>query len=447
MRDYGFLLRVPAGKLNITHLKAILPFLAALFFAMPGQAAIVIQSLQVTEKGAETEIRLRMDSAARYQTLRVQNPERLVLDVTDARLARPNTLAAAPAVPLIHHIRAAQFDPHTLRIVFDLAQPAALVSQGWIASGGKGALLSLRLRADGTPPIKGAGTSFLVPPSPPLKLRGSRAVAPKPELETPKASPVPTPNLKDSPFATPPIPKLRPERQAKRPSILVAIDAGHGGQDPGAIGPDGSHEKDITFAIAKAVKSALLASGHYKAYLTRSDDSFVLLRDRIVRARKAKADLFISIHADSAPGGEARGLSVYTLSDTASDKQAELLAKKENQVDILSGMDMEVDNKEVADILIDLVRRETRTASMQFADAITTSMQASGVRLLQNPHRYAGFAVLKAPDIPSVLVETGFISNAQEEKLLSSAPYRDRLARAIVAGIDRYQAAKAKPNR
>lgn len=217
---------------------------------------------------------------------------------------------------------------------------------------------------------------------------------------------------------------------------IVVIDAGHGGQDPGTTGPRGTREKDVVLEYARALRKEI--GKRYRVHLTRDSDQFILLRDRVARAHKAKGMIFISLHADSAPTDDARGLSVYTLSEHASDAEAEALAARENKVDILSGMDLSKQSEDVADILISLAQRDTNNKSVLLASKLVESIDTSQIRLLQNTHRFAGFAVLKAPDIPSVLVEIGFLSHPAEEKLLKSAQYREKVVDSLAAGIDAY---------
>ena len=205
------------------------------------------------------------------------------------------------------------------------------------------------------------------------------------------------------------------------------IDAGHGGHDPGAIGYSGVHEKNITLAMAKELKRQLDRKGKYTVYLTRSTDVFIPLRKRVEIARKHKADLFMSVHADSALNRKATGLSVYTLSETASDKEAAALAERENKADVISGLD----------VLISLAQRETRNRSSEFAKCLVDEMRKS-VKLISDTHRFAGFAVLKAPDVPSVLLEMGYLSNKNEERLLRQESYRRKLAVSAAKAIDRY---------
>jgi N-acetylmuramoyl-L-alanine amidase len=219
---------------------------------------------------------------------------------------------------------------------------------------------------------------------------------------------------------------------------VVVIDPGHGGQDPGALAAGGIYEKTVTLAAAKQLKQKLEESGRYQVFLTRDRDVFVKLGDRVKIARKHKADLFVSIHADSIDKSDVRGMSIYTLSNTASDSQTEKLAARENKADLIGGVDLSHEDKDVANILIDLVMRDTMNQSKFFANTIVTQMNKAGVKTLERPHRFAGFAVLKAADIPSVLIEIGFMSNPKEARALNSPEYRHKITKAIQAGVDAY---------
>lgn len=227
-------------------------------------------------------------------------------------------------------------------------------------------------------------------------------------------------------------------RKSSKPrKKIIVLDPGHGGKDPGAIGAYGkTYEKNITLAMGKELKAILEKKG-YKVYLTRSTDIFIPLRQRVRIARRHKADLFMSIHADSALNRNAKGLSVYTLSETASDKEAAALAERENKVDIIGGVDFSENSKEINDILISLSQTDSRNKSSKFASYMVNEMRKS-VRLVDNTHRFAGFAVLKAPDIPSALLEMGYLSNRSEERLLKQRSYRKKLANSVSAAIDKY---------
>ena len=189
--------------------------------------------------------------------------------------------------------------------------------------------------------------------------------------------------------------------------------------------------------MARELKKILDKDGRYKVYLTRNRDVFIPLRERVRIARRYKADLFLSIHADSALNKKAKGLSVYTLSETASDKEAAALAERENKADVIAGMNFAEHSKEVSDILINLAQRETMNRSSEFANFMVQEMRKS-VKLLDNTHRFAGFAVLKAPDVPAVLLEMGYLSNRTEEKLLRQDNYRKKLAKSTSVAIDKY---------
>lgn len=233
-------------------------------------------------------------------------------------------------------------------------------------------------------------------------------------------------------------------RGANRP--LVVIDAGHGGHDSGALSSDGRYrEKDVALAIAKAMRDELARSGRVRVALTREDDRFLILGDRREIARRLKADLFISVHADSAPNAAARGATVYTLSEVASDRVAAQLAAKENKADVLNGIDLGGENNDVSTILIDLARRETMNVSSAFAALMQREMSPT-IPFKGEFHRFAGLIVLKAPDVPSVLLETGYISNEADRALLFSPEYQRNIAigvrRAVEAHFARQLAAR-----
>jgi len=229
----------------------------------------------------------------------------------------------------------------------------------------------------------------------------------------------------------------KPVAKNSKAKKIIVLDPGHGGVDPGAIGVSGVYEKNITLAMGRELKEVIEKKYGYKVYLTRNRDVFIPLRDRVKIARKYDADLFLSIHADSARNRKAKGLSVYTLSETASDKEAAALAEKENKADIVAGLNFAEHSKEVSDILLNLAQRETMNRSAEFAGFMVQEMRKS-THTLDNTHRFAGFAVLKAPDVPSVLMELGYLSNPSEEKELQRKDYRKKLAVSAAKAIDRY---------
>ena len=217
----------------------------------------------------------------------------------------------------------------------------------------------------------------------------------------------------------------------RRPGVpLVVLDPGHGGIDPGAIGLHGTREKDVTLDIAREIALRLAREHRVKAVLTRDDDRFLAIEERVEVGRAAQADLFVSIHADSAPVREARGLSAYTLSDKATDAFAGALAKQENRADAVAGVDLKGAKPAVRAILMDLATRHTAKASLVAKQGIVKGA-GRDLRLLDNPMRAANFAVLKAPDVPSVLVETGFLSNPEDEQALRTADARRTVAKVL----------------
>jgi N-acetylmuramoyl-L-alanine amidase len=221
------------------------------------------------------------------------------------------------------------------------------------------------------------------------------------------------------------------------PRPLIVLDPGHGGIDTGTRGLDGTNEKDVVLAFAQTLREKLEASGKYRVAMTRTDDTFVPLNERVHFARARNASLFISIHADSVPRaeGQAEGASVYTLSEKASDAEAARLAESENRADVIAGVDLTAEPNDVANILVDLAQRETKTFSLQFARSAVGELKSTA-RLHKRPLKSAGFVVLKAPDVPSVLVELGYMSTRDDLKQLTSTAWRTRTATAMAQAVD-----------
>ena len=236
-----------------------------------------------------------------------------------------------------------------------------------------------------------------------------------------------------------PRPASEPQAHTSDPRPLVVLDPGHGGIDTGTQSPGGDMEKNIVLDFAQQLRERLEKAGKYRVMMTRTDDTFIPLAERVRMARAAGAALFMSIHADSLPHkeGDAQGATVYTLSETASDAQAAKLAEEENQADVIAGVDLKSEPDDVAGILVDLAQRETKTFSMQFAHKLVGELKTA-TRLHRDPIKSAGFRVLKAPDIPSVLVELGYVSNRDDLKSLLSESWRDRTASAVAEAIDGY---------
>ena len=229
------------------------------------------------------------------------------------------------------------------------------------------------------------------------------------------------------------------EKKIIRPHTkkIIVLDPGHGGIDPGAISRAGTKEKDVVLSFAAVLRKALLATGKYEVVMTRSDDRFVSLKNRVTVARDKNADLFLAIHADTVRGRDARGVTLYTLSEKASDAEAEALAKRENRADIIGGLDLEAETEEITDILIDLAQRESKNHAMFFSKKAVSHLKPLTL-MTGKPLRSAGFMVLKAPDVPSVLLELGFLSSKSDEKLLTSTAWQTKIAKAFATAIDAY---------
>ncbi|WP_373474508.1 N-acetylmuramoyl-L-alanine amidase [Sphingorhabdus sp.] len=229
------------------------------------------------------------------------------------------------------------------------------------------------------------------------------------------------------------LPKISGPKDMTLP--LVVLDAGHGGHDPGAISPHGGqYEKEVTLAIARSIRTELLKTGRIRVALTRDSDKFLVLQDRYGIARKMKADLFISIHADSAENPEATGGTVYTLSEVASDREAQRMAARENKSDIINGINLGRADANVSSILIDLTQRETMNVSADFAKLLLRESRPN-MRIRTNSHRFASFIVLKAPDMPSVLFETGYLSNEEDVEFLRSEAGQIKVARSVASAV------------
>lgn len=340
-------------------------------------------------------------------------PDRIAIDVSGATAGQ-----SAFAGGSVQNIRQRQFSAETARIVLDLAEPA-VVTNGNFSADGK----SLRLSLRPVPLTEFSGTiargkTQIIPPA------AFRADPPKRRYEV--TAPIRVNVGKGLPVVSGPADDSLP---------LVVIDAGHGGHDPGAISPHGGQlEKDVTLAIAKSVRNEILKSGRVRVALTRDTDKFIVLQDRFQLARKLRADLFISIHADSAESPEATGGTVYTLSEVASDREAQRLAARENKANIINGVNLGGADANVSSILIDLTQRETMNVSADFAKLLLREA-APNMRIRGNSHRFASFIVLKAPDTPSALFETGYLSNEADVTFLASQSGQGKVARALANAI------------
>lgn len=384
--------------------------LFVLMAMMANPAAALAGQIGAVEIG-DSEITLRFDDVvAGASSFILAGPDRIALDIAGAQVGR-----SAAGGGLVRAVRQGQAAPDTARIVLDLARPA-VVSGGRFAADGRS--LTFQLRPVSAGEFERASRSprtILQPPA------GFRAKPPE------KRYSVTVPIGKPKPAVA--LPRIEGPDNGRLP--LVVIDAGHGGHDPGAISPhSGKREKDITLALARAIRDDLLASGRVRVALTRADDRFLVLEERFGIARRLKADLFISVHADAAENETASGASIYTLSEVASDREAARLAARENKANIINGVDLGAHSGDVSAILLDLTQRETMNVASDFARLLQREA-SDGVKFRTSAHRFASFIVLKAPDTPSVLFETGFISNKVDAEFLASAAGQKKVARGV----------------
>jgi N-acetylmuramoyl-L-alanine amidase len=358
--------------------------------------------------GDESQTRFVMDFSRKIdlRAFTLADPYRVVLDIPQAIFQLPPKTGEAGR-GLIRAFRFGLVMQGGSRMVFDLAKPAR-IEKAFVVDATDGAPARLVLDLVATD-----RESFL------------RRIA------------------VDSTLSRADLPRAKGvEAKNGDPRPLVVLDPGHGGIDTGTKGPGGVEEKDIVLNFAQRLRDRVEKTGKYRVLMTRTDDTFVPLADRVRIARDARAALFVSIHADSLPHGEgdAQGASVYTLSETATDSEAARLAEKENRADVIAGVDLKSEPDDVAGILLDLAERETKSLSIQFAHRLVGDMK-SATRLHKMPLKSAGFRVLRAPDVPSVLVELGYVSNRQDLESLLSESWRNRTADSIAQAIDSYFAA------
>ncbi len=369
----------------------------ALLAAIPER--LQVRSIAITELGPDTRVELRLTRATTFNLFTLNDPHRVVVDISSAALG-PTALPLPTAAGAVRQIRVAHRPGGNLRIVFDVAE--AMQPSATLAADGGDSRLAIELR-----PV-----SWM-------------ASVPAPALEAP-----------------PPAVVRLPE---SRRDIVVVVDAGHGGHDPGAHGPSGVREKDVTLAISRRLVDLVNAEAGMRGVLTRSDDRFLGLRERMERARSANADLFVSIHADAAYNRSAQGSTVYVLSEkAASDEASRRLAARENAA-LIGGVELGDKDPVLASVLMDLSQNASISSSIAVGDAILERMGRLG-SLHRRSVQLAPFMVLKSPDVPSVLVETAYISNPRDEQNLRSPSHQQALAGAVLAGIRSYFAANPPGN-
>ncbi|MEO8008739.1 MAG: N-acetylmuramoyl-L-alanine amidase [Betaproteobacteria bacterium] len=398
----------------------------------PGFAATQIASARVWPAPEYTRLTLESDAPIAYNVFTIGTPARLVLDLDDvefnATLEQLPT-KISPADPYISGLRIGRFKPGVVRLVLDLK--AQIKPQVFVLKpvGDYGHRLVLDVY-----PLEEPADAVM-------------ALLDKKESAPASASSAKSPEKSEKPAASfngAPAPAAVPAGKKAVPAadivllVAVAIDPGHGGEDPGAKGRSGTHEKHVTLAIARKLKTLVDDEPNMRGILIRDGDYFIPLVNRVIKARKVQADLFVSIHADAYIKPHARGSSVFALSERgATSAAAGWLARKENEADLIGGVNIDVADPTLKQVLIDLSQTATINDSLKLAKAVLGEL--GGVNDLHRAHvEQAGFAVLKAPDIPSILVETAFLTNPEEEKKLKDDKYQDKIAQAILVGIRKY---------
>ena len=434
-----------------------------------------LRQLQLASGATGTRAELRLDRETGFNVIPLANPDRLVVDLPDVSLGRGVQLPAATGI--IRAVRSGQPVPGTTRIVFDLAAPV-LVLKPHFEPGVDGARLVLEWPGDdaaSNPPLaatvvstipsevpkpdpaisSAAATSRLIANLPSVAQATSPTAAGAGTVAKNAANPPGTRIATGVPATIPSSPapaSVSPQGPSQAPvktiqdvmrrgglrPLVIAIDAGHGGQDPGARGPGGSREKMITLAIARELARQVNATPGLKAYLTRDTDVFIPLAQRYQKARAAKADLFVSIHADSFSSPDACGSSVFVLSQRgASSQAARWLASQENAADLVGGVKLQDKDDTLASVLLDLSQSATQKASEDMANQVLAGLKRLGKTHKGDIER-ANFVVLRSPDVPSMLVETAFISNPDEERRLNDPDHQRALARAVLDGVNAY---------
>jgi len=403
--------------------------------AASAHAGTVITAARVWPAVDYTRVTLESASPVKYQFLAVKNPDRLVIDLEGVDInAALEGLAAKVAAndPYIKLVRVARNKPGVVRVVLDL--------KGEV----KPQMFTL-------PPYGEYGHRLVLDIYPLQPVDPLMALLEKKETAVPEGAKEPTEKAPELAIATtlessasekPAEKPARTEMRAWKPEvsrlIIIAIDAGHGGEDPGALGKNGSREKDVTLAISRRLKAQVDAEPNMRGVLIRDGDFFIPLHGRVIKARNVKADLFVSIHADAFVKPDARGSSVFALSERgATSAAARWLAKKENEADLIGGVNIDVKDVYLKQTLLDLSQTATINDSLRLGKAVLGEL--GGINQLHKGSvEQASFAVLKSPDIPSILVETAFISNPEEERRLMDDAYQDKMAAAILGGIKRY---------
>jgi N-acetylmuramoyl-L-alanine amidase len=371
-----------------------------------------------------TRLVLDLSAPVRHEVFAIENPDRVVIDLENAELASPKGLPDGQGP--VKAVRSGPQPDHGLRLVLDLSSPQKPSSFTVGPDGSAGHRLVVELPPSVAPDKATPAPKAAAPTGHQVLAAGAAAMSPG-QPETAKAV------------------KRLAVADANGRDLVIAVDAGHGGEDPGAIGRGGTHEKDVTLAIARKLAAQINAQDGMRAVLIRDGDYFITLGGRTRKARQLGADMFVSIHADAVRNREVRGSSVYVLSlRGASDEASRWLAERENAADLMGGVSLDDKDDVLASVLLDVTQKESVSNSVEAADSVLAALRRIGT--VHGPIvKHAGFVVLKSPDIPSMLVETAFISNATDERRLRDADEQQRLAEAIRDGVRNYFYEKPPP--
>lgn len=463
--------------MNLRTVPAMLLAAALMMAAAFGVDAAQLKAVSLESGSSGTRAEITVDQQGAYRVLTLTQPHRLVVDFENSSAAPTLSLPAGSG--LVTSVRTGQPSPGTLRVVFELSAPVAALPPQWVV----GASPTLVLQWPGAAVVAPSSPTAVaaITPAPAAtpadeaaraRAEAARATAlltagavtaaavPTRTASTPPPTqPPPPPPSSGATEARPPAPvATRPSATpaparggrevAMRPGmreLVVAIDAGHGGQDPGAVGPTGKYEKNVTLAVARELARQVDATPGLRAFLVRDADVFIPLNARAARARQAKADIFISIHADAAENRNARGSSVYVLSTKgASSQRARWLADKENAADLIGGVALQQAEGTLANVLLDLAQSGQQKASEEAAEQVLSGLKRIGNNHKPNIER-ANFAVLRTADMPAMLVETAFISNPDEERRLFQPAFQRQLAAAVLDGVHAYFAQQPPP--
>ena len=442
---------------NISYVVRLLIALSALIALLPAHVfadSFKVENIRVAKNGQVTRVVFDTNAVPSYKIFSLNNPRRVVIDLAGAKLSTKVDQAVFKA-SFVDKLRHANRSNNKLRIVLDINQQIVTKSFVLPPNGNSHHRLVIDLKnsqpatliAKKTSPntakkiakttnkkTKATTTNISKRNTKVAKAKVAKKPTPKPEQDIIAKVTAPA----KATIKAKPVKKVTPATKKHRSSTLVvAIDPGHGGKDPGATGYAGTREKDVVLQISKRLAKLINAEKGMRAVMTRSSDKFLTLRGRIKKARQQKADIFISIHADAVDDRRVRGSSVYILSKNgASSEAARFLAQRQNESDVIGGVKLEGKGKDVQKVLVDLSQAATIDASMKLASSIKKELSTLGKTRKNVEH--AGFAVLKSPDIPSILVETAFISNASEEKKLRSGTHQQKLASSMFKGLKRY---------